>query len=207
MIYLAKVVVCLLVIGVMVIVGKKRDHPFARFGPANQITMVRVVLVALVAGFIGERSSTSAATVIVAISLLATVLDGVDGWLARRSGLASPFGARFDMEVDALLILVLAILVWQSERAGAWVVLSGLLRYLFVAAGWVLPWMARPLGPSVRRQAICVVQLGGLILAMAPVVPQPLAPPLAGVALIALAASFLIDTLWLWASHRREQVA
>ena len=45
-----------------------------------------------------------------------TALDGVDGWLARRSGIASAFGARFDMEIDALLILVLAVLAWRSAR-------------------------------------------------------------------------------------------
>jgi phosphatidylglycerophosphate synthase len=38
-------------------------------------------------------------------------LDGLDGWLARRFGLASAYGARFDMEVDGFLILVLALLV------------------------------------------------------------------------------------------------
>ncbi len=205
--YVAKMLACLLVIGAIAIVGRKRDHPFARFGPANQVTAIRAALVALVTGFIGEPTSAASANAIVAIGLLATVLDGVDGPLARRSGLASTFGARFDMEVDALLILVLAILVWQYDRAGVWVVLSGLLRYLFVAAGWILPWMARPLPPSLRRQAVCVVQIGGLLLAMAPVVPQPLAAALAAVALIALAGSFLMDTLWLWSSHRREQVA
>ena len=64
-----------------------------------------------------------------------TLLDGVDGWLARRHRIASAFGARFDMEIDALLILALSVLAWRHEKAGAWVVASGLLRYAFVAAG------------------------------------------------------------------------
>lgn len=205
--YVVKVAMCLVAIAAIVITGRKRHHPFTRLGPANQVTMLRAVLVALMVGFIGEAPSTAAATAIVSMSLVATVLDGVDGWLARRTRLASAFGARFDMEVDALLILVLAILVWQYDRAGAWVVWSGLLRYLFVAAGWVLPWMERPLPPSVRRQALCVVQIGGLILAMAPIVPQPLAAPLVAIALAGLVYSFLVDTVWLWRSHRREQMA
>ena len=33
-------------------------------------------------------------------------LDGVDGWIARRIGRTTVFGARFDMEVDAALMLV-----------------------------------------------------------------------------------------------------
>ena len=38
----------------------------------------------------------------------------------RRS--RARFGARFDMEIDALLILALSILAWRHGKAGAWVV-------------------------------------------------------------------------------------
>src|SRR5690606_41330950 len=58
----------------------------------------------------------------VAIALLATVglvLDGVDGRVARRTGTSSPRGARFDMEVDAFLILVLS--VHAALFLGPWV--------------------------------------------------------------------------------------
>ena len=116
--------------------GFLRDtHPFARFGAANQITAARAALVVLVASLIGEAALPAVATGGAAASFVATVLDGADGWLARRSRMASRFGARFDMEIDALLILALAILVWQFGKAGRWVVASGLLRYLFLAAG------------------------------------------------------------------------
>jgi phosphatidylglycerophosphate synthase len=131
-------------------------------------------------------------------SLLATALDGVDGWLARRHGIASDFGARFDMEIDALLILALAILVSQFEKAGAWVIASGLLRYLFVGAGSYWPWLRAPLPPSRRRQAICVLQIIALTLALVPAIQPPLSTMLAAAALASLAASFLMDILWLW---------
>ena len=39
---------------------------------------------------------------------MALLLDAVDGGVARRTGTVSGFGARFDMEVDAFLILVLS---------------------------------------------------------------------------------------------------
>ena len=123
----------------------RTHHPFPTFGPANQVTTVRAALVALVAGLIGEAHLPAYATARPIVSGIVTALDGVDGWLARRTRMASAFGARFDMEVDALLILVLSILAWQYEKAGPWIVLAGLLRYVFVAAGWVFPWMARPL--------------------------------------------------------------
>lgn len=185
----------------------RRHHPFPRLGPANLVTAVRAVLTAILAGLLDAPLSAGGRWAAVAIGLVAVALDGVDGRLARRSGMASRFGARFDMEVDALLILVLSALAWRNGRAGGWVLLSGLLRYLFVAAGWLAPWLARPLPPRRRRQAICVIQIAALLLVLAPVVPGALAAVLAAGALAALAWSFLVDVIWLWRSDRREQVA
>src|SRR5262245_23771684 len=173
---------------------RQSDHPFARFGPANQITTVRAALVALAAGTIGEPGGSPGP----ALATVAAILDAVDGWLARRTKMSSAFGARFDMEVDALLILVLAVLAWEYEKAGPWVLLSGLFRYAFVAAGWVWPWMNAPLPPSRRRQLICVVQVVGLIVTIAPFVAPPASRVAAAAALAALSWSFLVDTLWLW---------
>src|SRR4029079_15189952 len=124
--------------------------------------------------------------------------DGVDGWLARRTRLSSRFGARFDMEVDALLIMALAVLAWQFGKARAWFFLSGLLRYIFIAAGWIWLWMRDPLPPSRRRQTICVVQVAGLIVAVAPIITPPVSTLAAATALLVLVYSFVIDTVWLW---------
>jgi phosphatidylglycerophosphate synthase len=159
---------------------------------------VRALLVALVAGFIGEHQTPGAATLAAGTSGVATLLDGVDGWLARRAQMTSRFGARFDMEVDALLIQVLAVLAWQWDKAGPWVLASGLLRYLFVAAGWVWPWMRRPLLQTLRAKAICVAQIATLMLAIVPAIAPPASALLAAAGLLALCYSFLVDTVWLW---------
>jgi phosphatidylglycerophosphate synthase len=179
----------------IVIARVHAHHPFPRFGPANQITTVRGLLVALVAGLIGEPPQPIVA---VSLALIATMLDGVDGWFARRTRMASAFGARFDVETDALLILVLAILTWRYGKAGPWVMASGLLRYAFVAAGWILPWMRRPLEPALRAKIICIVQIGGLITALLPAIVPPVSSLVAAVSLAALCYSFFIDTRWLW---------
>jgi phosphatidylglycerophosphate synthase len=179
-----------------------RHHPFTRFGPANQITTLRAILVALVAAFIGEPRVPVVAAAAAGASLTVTVLDAVDGWLARRTRIASAFGARFDMEIDALLILVLSVLVWQFDKAGVWVIASGLLRYVFVLAGAASPWLAEALPPSRRRQAICVLQIGALTLAIVPAITPPISTALAAFALVTLAGSFFIDTAWLWRRAR-----
>jgi phosphatidylglycerophosphate synthase len=162
--------------------------------------------VALVCGFVDEAATSVVAMSAVWIGLVVTTMDGVDGWLARRTRMAGPFGARFDMEVDALLILALAVLVWQHGKAGPWVVASGLLRYMFVIGGWMTPRMRRPLPDSRRRQTICVVQIAGLLIALWPGVVPPVSDIVSAAALLVLVCSFAVDTWWLL-SDRRQQVA
>ena len=196
--FIVKAIAGFAVIAIVALRSARTHHPFPRLGAANQVTMVRALLVALIAALIGEATLPAFARAAAAAAAIATVLDGVDGWLARRTRMASAFGARFDMETDALLIQVLAILVWQYGKAGAWVLASGLLRYLFVAAGWLWRWLQQPLFPSVRRKAICVVQTVGLALALVPEIPAPFSSPIAAFSLAVLSYSFLVDTVWLW---------
>jgi phosphatidylglycerophosphate synthase len=173
-------------------------HPFDRFGAANRVTTLRALLVALLAALIGEPHALTVPLIAIVLGTAVTVLDGVDGWLARRSQMASRFGARFDMEVDALLILALAILAWQYGKAGGWVLASGLTRYVFVGAGRIWPWLRRPLSGSLRGKTICIVQIAGLLLALLPFVEPPASAAIAGGSLAALWFSFYIDIRTLW---------
>jgi len=164
---------------VMIVANRIRAlaPPFPRFGSANQITTVRVVLLALVASLMGEPAvppvDAGAAATAAAASISVALLDGVDGWLARRTRMSSAFGARFDMETDALLILVLGVLAWQYGKAGAWVLTSGLLdTFSSPRAGCSRGWP--PVAPSRRGRVICVVQIVTLSLA---IVPRSYRPP------------------------------
>ena len=73
----------------------------------------------------------------------------------------------------------------------------GLVRYAFVVAGWRWPALARPLPPSIRRKAVCVLQMLVLGLMLAPPVGRPLSSALAGIAFAALVWSFAVDLRWL----------
>jgi phosphatidylglycerophosphate synthase len=167
------------------------------FGVANLITASRAVLVVAIAGAGLASATPRTAGVVVAVGTVAALLDLADGWVARRTGTASPFGARFDMEVDAALVLVLSALVWRNGVTGPWVLASGLMRYAFVALARPWPWLARPLPPSRRRQAVCVVQIIALLVALAPVVPPALAWAVALAGLVVLGWSFAVDVAWL----------
>ncbi len=196
--YLVKVLALCAAGSVLVLLALPKSPPFTAFGPANQVTLVRGALVALLAGLIGERTAVGLPALVTAVAVIVAVLDGLDGWLARRTHMASDYGARFDMETDSLFVLVLAGLAWQSGRTGVWVLWSGLLRYLFVGAGLGLPWLRAPLPASMRRKSIAVLQVIALIATLAPFVPASAAPALAAVGLGALCLSFTVDVVWLF---------
>ena len=165
------------------------------FGIANQVTLLRTGLVCLVGGALlgGARVSWSLAGVIG----IALALDAVDGWFARRLGLASRFGARFDLEIDALMILILSVLVSQTGRAGLWVLAIGGMRYAFVALSRIWPAARRPLPPSLRRKTVCAVLGVLLLICLLPSTPPWLAHGAAALALISQLTSFAIDLAWL----------
>lgn len=167
------------------------------FGAANRVTLARGALALLLLALLGSAPSAALAWSSVALALAALALDGVDGALARSRAETSAFGARFDMETDAVLILVLCALAWQQGKAGAWLLLAGALRYLFVAAGFALPWLKRSLPPSRRRQAACVAQIASSIVCLLPVVVPPASAAVALVGLVLLLASFAADVAWL----------
>ncbi|MGW0656803.1 CDP-alcohol phosphatidyltransferase family protein, partial [Streptomyces umbrinus] len=80
------------------------------FGPANRVTLGRATLVGGVTALVADSfQSPPPVTVLVALTAVALILDAVDGKVARRTGSSSALGARFDMEVDAFLILVLSV--------------------------------------------------------------------------------------------------
>lgn len=193
----------LLCIGVLLTLWPlQAHHPFERIGVANQITMARGVLVTLLLGLIGMDPTPRLQAAALCVAMICSALDAVDGWAARRTRMSSAYGARFDMETDALLILALSILAWQFDKAGAWILASGLMRYAFVVASLLLPWLQRPLPASFRRKTVAVVQTVSLVIAIAPFIPRGISAPLCAGALAVLMWSFLVDVAWL---KRRTQ--
>ena len=171
-------------------------QPHTRFGSANTVTLIRAALVCLLASLYGERWS-NIELLVAGVAIVALTLDGVDGWLARLTRSQSRFGARFDMETDALLVLVLSLLAWQSGKAGAWVLLAGLMRYAFLAAALAFDWLDRPLPESQRRKTICVLQLIALIACVAPILPDNWRVAAAVDAVLMVSWSFALDVAWL----------
>jgi phosphatidylglycerophosphate synthase len=174
----------------------RRGFPHPTLGACNVVTLARLALTAaLLAPLAGGTAPPMA---IVTLAALALSLDGLDGWLARRTAWVSDFGARFDMEVDSGLALVLALNAWTAGMAGLAVLLLGLPRYLFAAALLVFPWLNRPLPDRFSRKAVCVAQIAGLMALQLPVFAGLPAQMIVAAILVALVWSFGRDLVWLW---------
>ncbi|MFG2510726.1 CDP-alcohol phosphatidyltransferase family protein [Streptomyces sp. NPDC048584] len=171
------------------------------FGAANRVTLGRATLVGGVTALVAEAFQDSPpVSLFVGLTAVALILDGVDGKVARRTGTSTPLGARFDMEVDAFLILVLSVYV--SMAMGPWVLLIGGMRYVFVAAARVWPWLTAPLPPSTARKTVAALQGVLLLVAGAALLPHAVNVGVVALALGLLLWSFGRDVLWLWRTSR-----
>ncbi|MEZ5092674.1 CDP-alcohol phosphatidyltransferase family protein [Nocardioides sp.] len=134
-------------------------------GPPNAVTLARALLTSGVVALTVEElaGGTGARATLTAFAAVALLLDGLDGWVARRTGSATALGARFDMEVDALLILALS--VTAAHDLGWWVLLLGAARYLLWAATGFVGWLRAPSPP--RRWAKTVAATVGVCLTVA----------------------------------------
>ncbi len=165
--------------------------------PADWITLTRMLLIAGVTGLVADSFSRPVpVTALVTLSAVALALDAVDGKVARRTGTATPLGARIDGEADAFLILLLSIYV--SQDYGSWVLVIGAARYALLLAGWLIPWLAAPLPPRYWGKVVAAVQ--GIVLTVAASgLPGRLAGMIAvAAALLLLAESFGRNVIWLY---------
>ncbi|MCI0157969.1 CDP-alcohol phosphatidyltransferase family protein [Leifsonia shinshuensis] len=188
------VVAYLAVSNALLIRGLQRRRS-ERFGPANMVTSMRSALVGLITGLV-VASFTDPIPVALLVGLVVPTLalDAVDGWVARRTGSTSELGARFDMEVDAFLLLVLSVYV--APALGFWTIAIGALRYAFVVTGWMLPWMRATLPYRYWRKVVTAYAGIALAVAASGLLPG-LDSLLVALALALLLESFARDTLWL----------
>ena len=172
-------------------------------GPADRVTLLRASLVVALAALTADSFVRDIPVpVYAALTAVALALDAVDGPVARRTGTVSAFGGRFDGEVDAFLMLVLS--VYLAPLVGAWVLAIGLMRYVFLVAGWSEPWMRAQLPPRYWRKVVTAVQGVVLLVAASGVLPVAVAQVALGLALLMLLESFGRDVVWLW--RRRDAV-
>lgn len=173
-----------------------RARRATRFGPANATTAARSTMVGLIAALVATSfTEPISVALLIVLTIPALALDAVDGWLARRTGTTSELGARFDLEVDAFLLLALSAYVAQD--LGWWVLTIGMLRYAFVVAGWMIPAMRATLPPRYWRKVVTAVAGIALTVAASGLAPRWVDWLVTVIALTLLLESFARDVVWL----------
>lgn len=97
-------------------------------GYANLLTLLRYIILILIVAF-------SDVWPLWSLGLLFTIplmLDGLDGYIARRLNHSTKFGALFDLETDSLFITMTAMILYERNIIDAWLLPAAYMRYFFV---------------------------------------------------------------------------
>ncbi len=115
------------------------------FNIPNLLTWARILMVPLVVGvfylpteWLSPQERNLAATVFFAV---AAVTDWFDGWLARKLGQTSAFGAFLDPVADKLMVAAALVVLVQLGRADAVVAFVIIGREIAISA--LREWMAK----------------------------------------------------------------
>ncbi len=172
---------------------------YPNLGWANRLTLFRGFLIAFTGGFTFQANLSEKVLLIPAFSyLLATIIDRIDGYVARRTQHESLLGTKLDIEFDALGLLIAPLLaVWIGQIHWSYLSVS-LAYYLFQ---WGIYWRLKKkksvyqLPTNMSRRAVAGFQMGFLAVVLWPILSPP-ATIVAGIVfMLPLLAGFIMDWL------------
>ena len=89
----------------------------------NKLTMLRVILIPFFVVFLLGNFGTWSKWVALAIFIVASLTDMLDGYLARRDNLVTNFGKFMDPLADKLLVCSAMICLVDMSRIPSWIVI------------------------------------------------------------------------------------
>ena len=181
---------------ILVLKTRRSWTPDGNLGVANLVTTLRLSMT--LALLVGHGRFADTIVALTALSIL--VLDGVDGYLARRYDAASEFGARYDVEADSLFVIALSVILLARGVTGPWVLVAGLWRYFYILAGLIVPRPAEAPRTLFGRVSY-VFMLLSFILAL--LLPAPWSGSLTFVGTCGVSISF-IRSFWLCYFPKRD---
>jgi len=132
----------------------------------NLITIARILLVPVIVWAIGSGEMLFAFI----LFLVAGISDAVDGFLAKRFGMASEFGSYLDPLADKALIVSIYVTLGIVEALPRWLVILVVSRDIMILAAVILSWLVdrpvavKPLAVSKANTAAQII-LATLVLA------------------------------------------
>tara|TARA_Y100000310_G_scaffold344366_1_gene456790 strand:- start:509 stop:1237 length:729 start_codon:yes stop_codon:yes gene_type:complete len=87
----------------------------------------------------------------------AILLDGVDGFLARRFKQASRVGEILDMEIDAFMVLILSWIHFNQGNTHWSILIPGFFKYIYEIVVYLAPGEEKEILPKRVRSTIAVI--------------------------------------------------
>ena len=135
---------------------------------ANKLTLLRVILIPffIVFGFINNAAC---GYIALALFIIASFTDYLDGHLARKLGLVSNFGKFLDPIADKLLVLAALALLTDRNEVSVWVFYIVVARELIVSGiRLVAAAEGRVIQAAMSGKIKTVIQMIVIILALIP---------------------------------------
>jgi len=200
-------VLILLRIGMPLNYHARKKVLHSNFGCGTWITITRAMLIAILAGYLFQpwpqsrffpgRLSWTPGTLYLAASLL----DYLDGRVARAGNHETRLGAFLDINIDALGLLIAPLLaVWYGQLPGAYLSVGGAY-YLLIFGIWLRKKYSKPVFEVTPRRSARIIagfQMGFVGIALLPVSSPPITTVVAYILMIPLLAGFAKD--WMIAS-------
>jgi len=178
--------------------GNLRLRP--SLGAANLLTFTRAALTASLAGFLFQapmaNPQPSWEWLPGILYLSASVMDYVDGYLARTTHSVTRLGEFLDTEVDALGLLVVSLLLVSSAKAPLTYLWAGIGYYALRTAIRLRRAAGRPIGrvaPRVTARWVAGCEMGFAAAALLPIFGPEATRPAAWVMTLALGVSLSQD--------------
>jgi len=195
-------VLILLRIGMPLNYHPRKKVLHSNLGYGTWITITRAMLIAILAGYLFQpwpqsrlfpgRLSWIPGT----LYLTASLLDYLDGWVARAGKHETRLGAFLDINIDALGLLIAPLLaVWYGQLPGVYLSV-GAAYYLLAFGIWLRKKYSKPvfeIKPRRSARIIAGFQMGFVGIALLPVISPPLTTVTAYIFMIPLLAGFVKD--------------
>jgi CDP-diacylglycerol--glycerol-3-phosphate 3-phosphatidyltransferase len=195
-------VLILLRIGIPLNYHPRKKVLHSNFGYGTWITITRAMLIAILAGYLFQpwpqshlfpgRLSWTPGT----LYLTASLLDYLDGRVARAGKHETRLGAFLDINIDALGMLIAPLLaVWYGQLPSAYLSV-GAAYYLLVFGIWLRKKFSKPVFKVKPRRSARIIagfQMGFVGIALLPVISPPITTVAAYIFMIPLMAGFAND--------------
>lgn len=184
----------------------KTGLSFDQLGAGNRITLLRGLLIAATAGFLGSTPATLSALALFLPAVLYTIAaigDALDGYVARITKQATQLGKELDNELDALGLLIAPLLAILWDKLHVSYMSVSLAFYIFRIGIYLrkrLGLKVSPLPASALRRRLAGYQMGLVATALWAPIPAELTQPIGFLLMAPLLCRFILD--WLYVSDR-----